>query len=310
MTGVADIRHARVSLAVLFEPDNRPLHDLLAAHGVIATQRGLADGSLPMPELRPELQGWPTGRLWDLGVRALQEPGCGIRIVTPEDDEWPPALPDLTAVPTPADNDLRPAGALCLWACGDRAVAGALARSVTLVGSRASTSYGGHLAAELGYGLAERDWTVVSGGGYGIGAAAHRAAMSCGTTVAVLAYGLDRRYPAGNTALLDRIADSGLLLSLWPPGTPPVKRRFTTNAAPLAALTEGTVAVEAARRSGALTVLHTAVALGRAAMAVPGPVTSAQSAGTNAALREDSRITLVSGVADVLATLDAHTAPA
>lgn len=310
MTGVEDIRFARVSLAVLFEPDSRPLHDLLAAHGVTATWQGLAYGSLPMPELRPELAGLPTGRLWDLGARALQEPGCGIRVVTPEDEDWPPALPDLAAVATPPGTDRPPVGALCLWACGGRAVAGALARSVAVVGSRASTGYGGHVAAELGYGLAGQGWTVASMGGFGIGAAAHRAAMSCGTTVAVLPYGLDRRYPAGNTALLDRIADTGLLLSLWPPGTPPVKHRFTTNAAPLAALTRGTVVVEAGRHSGALTVLRAALELGRPAMAVPGPVTSAQSAGLHAALREDSRITLVTSAADVLATLAAPTAPA
>jgi DNA processing protein len=281
MAGVDEVRSARVTLAVLFEPDSRSLHDLIAAHGVVETLHGLADGALPMPAVRSELRGLPTDRLWELGTRALDTDRGG-RIMTPDDADWPTALPDLAAVPAQPDGDGAPAGALCLWVVGGAPVADTLARSVTVLGSRACTPYGGHLASQLGYGLAEQHWTVVAGGGYGIDAEAHKGAMAGGTTVAVLAYGLDRRYPIGNAGLLDNIAGTGLLISLWPPGTPPLRHRFTANARVLAALTGGTVVVEAARRSGALTVLREAITLGRAAMVVPGPVTSAQSAGSPA----------------------------
>jgi DNA processing protein len=131
-----------------------------------------------------------------------------------------------------------------------------------------------------------------------------------GITVAVLPCGLDRLYPTANASLLNRIADTGLLISMWPPGIGPVRARMAATRTLLAALTEGTVVVEAARRSGALTVLRHTIALGRAAMVVPGPVSSAVSAGCHDALREDSRVLLVTGVADVLAELDAHAAPA
>ncbi|MEJ3741774.1 DNA-processing protein DprA [Actinomycetes bacterium KLBMP 9797] len=304
------VRHARASLAVLFEPGNRQLHDLVAVHGPVATWHGLADGSLPLPGVRGDLRRVPVKRLWEVAARAADTADCGGgRVVTPEDDDWPRGLPDLAAVPARSGGDGAPVGALCLWVRGDAAVADTLALSVTVVGARACTAYGGHVAQHLGYGLAEQGWTVVSGGGFGVDAAAHKAAMVGGVTVAVLPCGLDRPYPIQHAAMLTTIADTGLLVSLWPPGTPPLRPRFTANGWLLAALTGGTVVVEAAHCTGPLIVLQEAIALGRAGMVVPGPVTSAQSAGCHTALREDSRVLLVTGVEDVLAELDAHAAP-
>jgi len=142
---------------------------------------------------------------------------------------------------------------------------------------------------------------VVSGGAYGIDAAAHRGALtSGGITVAVLACGVDRPYPMGNAALFERIANSGLLVSEWPPGTEPHRHRFLIRNRVIAALTSGTVMVEASARSGATSTLRRAAALKRPAMVVPGPVTSAMSVGCHDMLREIAGSRLVTGLAHVL----------
>jgi DNA processing protein len=162
----------------------------------------------------------------------------------------------------------------------------ALHRAVAVVGARASTSYGNHVAQELGYGLASRGWAVVSGGAYGIDAAAHRGALAAGgVTVAVLACGVDRAYPAEHASLFERIVDDGLLISEWPPGADPHRHRFLIRNRVIAALSRGTVVVEANARSGARQTLGRAALLGRAVMAVPGPVTSAMSVGCHQLLR-------------------------
>src|SRR5690606_18911286 len=116
---------------------------------------------------------------------------------------------------------------LCLWLRGPWPLAEALDRSIAVVGARAATGYGEHVAAELAYGVADRGWTVVSGGAYGIDSAAHRGTLSAGgVTVAVLACGVDRAYPASNASLFERIAETGLLISEWPPGAEPHRHRF------------------------------------------------------------------------------------
>ena len=108
---------------------------------------------------------------------------------------------------------------VALWVRGPARLDELADRSVAIVGSRASTAYGEHVAAELGHQLGERGWTVVSGGAFGIDAAAHRGALAAeAPTMAVLACGVDRPYPAAHGALFDRIAETGLLVSEWPPG--------------------------------------------------------------------------------------------
>ena len=162
---------------------------------------------------------------------------------------------------------------------------------VAVVGSRSATAYGSHVATELGYGLASRGWTVVSGGAYGIDAAAHRGALSAGgVTAAVLACGVDRPYPAGHASLFERIAEQGLLISEWPPGADPHRYRFLVRNRVIAGLTRGTVMVEANARSGARQTLGRAAALRRPAMVVPGPVTSAMSVGCHQAIRAGGRL--------------------
>lgn len=247
----------------------------------------------------------------------------GIRLVTPEHEDWPHfafAAMEATAQRRWAqwqggDRAPRPAGEavppLALWVKGSLPMRMLAVRSVGIVGARAATEYGVHVASELGYGLAGREVVVVSGGAYGIDAAAHRGALAAdGATILVSAGGLDRPYPAGHADLFARVADSGLVISESPPGAAPHRRRFLSRNRLIAALSTGIVVVEAGRRSGALNTAAHARRLGRALMAVPGPVTSAASVGCHDLLRggdggDADVVRLVTGVDDVLAEIGA-----
>jgi DNA processing protein len=175
--------------------------------------------------------------------------------------------------------------------------------AVALVGARAASAYGLHVAAELAFALAEAGVPVVSGGAYGIDAAAHRGALDAqaAPTVAVLACGVDVAYPRGNDQLLSRIAEHGVVLSEVPPGSAPTRVRFLVRNRLIAALAAGTVVVEAAPRSGSLSTAGRAADLVRPVMAVPGPVTSVSSAGCHELIRQGA--TLVTDAADVLEQL-------
>jgi DNA processing protein len=244
----------------------------------------------------------------------------GIRLVVPESPEWPhfacAALQRAAGRLAAAVGDGPhrrglsgdPVPPVALWVQGGGVELATLGmRSVGLVGSRSATSYGEHVAADLGYGLAGRAVVVVSGGAYGIDAAAHRAALTAqGPTVLVSAGGLDRPYPAANTSLYERVAAAGLVISESPPGCAPHRLRFLTRNRIIAALATGVVVVEAAARSGAINTAGHARTLGRPLMAVPGPVTSAMSAGCHALLRDEVQpALLVASVADVLAVVGA-----
>lgn len=143
--------------------------------------------------------------------------------------------------------------------------------------------------------------TVVSGGAYGIDAAAHRGALAAdgGATLAVLAGGLDRLYPRGNTQLLETLRERHLLISEAPPGTAPTRWRFLARNRLIAALSRVTVVVEASWRSGALSTARLADQLSRPVGAVPGPVTSAASAGAHRLIRERGAV-LITEPADLL----------
>ena len=178
-----------------------------------------------------------------------------------------------------------------LWALGPARLDEAAQRAAAVVGTRAATAYGEHVAADLAAGLVERDVAVVSGGAYGIDGAAHRAALAAdGITVAVLAGGLDVPYPAGHSALLHRIGQHGLLLTEYPPGVRPARHRFLTRNRLVAAVAGAAVVVEAGLRSGAANTAAWARALGRVVAAVPGPVTSSASAGCHALLRNGAEL--------------------
>jgi len=219
----------------------------------------------------------------------------GARVIPRGGSEWP------------VEMDHLGAGApYCLWVRGPANVREVWARSVAIVGSRSSTAYGEHVAAMLASGLADEGWAVVSGGAYGIDARAHRGALAAdGTTVAVMAGGIDRLYPEGNASLLARVLDSGAIVAELPPGHAPHRSRFLTRNRIIAA-SQATVVVEAAHRSGALSTAFHAGELGRPLAAVPGPVTSAGSVGCHRLIRDGAvLVTSPRDILDLVEALDA-----
>ena len=211
------------------------------------------------------------------------------RLVTPGEALWPSGLDDLAA-----------AAPACLWVRGRLDVPRLDQRSVALVGSRAATPYGSLLAGELGAGLADDGFAVVSGGAFGIDVAAHRGVLAAGGhTVVLLAGGVDRPYPAGHARVFEAVRnEGGAVVSEVPLGWSPTRSRFLLRNRLIAALARGTVVVEAALRSGALSTARHAAALLRPVGAVPGPVTSMSSAGCHGLIR-DAVATCVTSVAEV-----------
>ena len=304
--GMGEIRMARMALTWLTEPGTRSVSRLVEEVGPVEALHRLLAREVSDQKLRTAVSSrLAGGDPRDIAATAAEQTErVGARLVTPEDDEWPPQVRDLARLPLAnADRrvDQETAPPLCIWVRGAWPLDEALDRSVAVVGSRAATPYGIHVATEIGFGLADRGWTVVSGGAYGIDAAAHRGALNAGgRTVAVLACGVDRPYPVGNTALFDRISDTGLLISEWLPGAEPLRHRFLIRNRVIAAATAGTVLVEAAARSGATQTMRRALALRRPGMVVPGPVTSAMSVGAHELLREQPNARLVTGVPHIM----------
>ena len=302
MTGLGEQRLARAGLTYLAEPGDPALGALLAlcepaevvaaikADLLPATGPGCGDSPASRKALERALARW-RARLPGLPGDADIAAACrdGIRLVCPGDPQWPERLDELGAV--------RP---YALWLRGRVDLPSACRRSVSMVGSRAATGYGAHVAGEIAADLGEQGWTIVSGGAYGIDAAAHRGAQVVGAiTIAVLACGVDYPYPAGHAGLFADIAAAGLVISEWPPGRHPARLRFLVRNRVIAALTCGTVVVEAGGRSGALNTARHAAELGRPLMAVPGPVTSRQSAGCHQIIR-DWGATCVTCAADII----------
>ncbi len=232
---------------------------------------------------------------WDPEPHLERAARVGARVIPRGGPEWPAELDDLGA-----------SAPYCLWVRGTANVRNSWSRSVAIVGSRSSTAYGEHVAATLAAGLADEGWTVVSGGAYGIDARAHRGALAAdGSTVAVMAGGVDRLYPEGNADLLTRVLDSGAIVGELPPGYAPHRSRFLTRNRIIAA-SRATVVVEAAHRSGALSTAFHAGELGRPLAAVPGPVTSASSAGCHRLIRDGAvLVTSPRDILDLVETLDA-----
>ena len=269
-----------------------PTELLAALDGQVPAEAADPGAGTPDARASRALQRW-RGRLAAVDVEAVLEDADRrrIRVLIPGDEEWPSTL-----------DDLQETAPHCLWVQGparlDR-LAGE--RAAALVGSRASTPYGEDVASSLGAAFAGAGGTVVSGGAYGIDAAAHRGALAAqdGATLAVLAGGLDRLYPRGNTQLLERIREQHLLLSEAPMGTAPTRWRFLARNRLIAALSRAVVVVEAAWRSGALSTARLADQLSRPVGAVPGPVTSAASAGCHRLIRERGAV-LVTEPAELL----------
>ncbi|MDJ0316157.1 DNA-processing protein DprA [Arthrobacter antibioticus] len=236
----------------------------------------------------------------------------GGNLLIPEDTQWPRAL-----------EDLELNAPIALWCRGKGNRIPPQSSCIAVVGSRDSTSYGANVSAEITSSLVQRNFTIISGGAYGIDAHAHRGALSAAMpvpltrhtegrtvtvendpaneqppTIAVMAGGVDRFYPSGNEDLLRSIADRGLVVAEVPPGTNPTRYRFLQRNRLIAALCGVTVVVEARWRSGALNTAHHAEALSRVVGAVPGSVYSANSAGCHRLLKEGSAV-CVTDAADI-----------
>ncbi|MEV6114174.1 DNA-processing protein DprA [Streptomyces sp. NPDC052109] len=280
----------RVFLCRVIEPGDEVGGRWVREFGVAEVVRRLRDGAEALPGVSEARWGGLVARARRAEPeRDLATAGkAGARFVGPGDAEWPGQLDDL--------GDARPLG---LWVRGRPSLRMWALRSVAVVGARACTEYGAHVAGTFAAGLAERGWVVVSGGAYGVDGAAHRGALAArGATVAVLACGVDRPYPRGHAALIGRIAEQGLVVGELPPGDHPTPSRFILRNRVIAALTRGTVVVEAACRSGSLATARAAGRLGRFTMGVPGPVTSALSAGVHELLRGEA--TVVTDAAEVV----------
>lgn len=219
---------------------------------------------------RPRLSSGDVTRCLQLAARV------GARLALPGDEVWPAGV-----------DDLGRNAPLALWWRGTAPALASLAHSIALVGARAATGYGEHVAMESSAGLVDRGFTIVSGAAYGIDGMAHRAALaSSGLTVAFLAGGVDRFYPSGHDALLGRIVADGAVVSELPCGAAPTKWRFLQRNRLIAASSAATIVLEAGWRSGSLNTAGHAAALGRSLGAVPGPVTSPTSAGCHRLIRE------------------------
>lgn len=293
-------RLARLALARVVEPGNRAVAAVLEKLPATAVWEDLRRGVGPDRLGQQALDGVVERARGYEPRRDLERlEAVGGRVVCPGDEEWPAVLTWPSGVMTGDVRELAAPWALCVR--GPHRLDQVAASSVALVGARAASPYGTHVAQELGLRLADSGVAVVSGGAYGIDGAAHRGALAAGAapTVAVLACGVDVAYPKGHDRLLAQIARDGLLVSEVPPGSSPTRVRFLVRNRLIAALARGTVVVEAALRSGSLSTAGRAQDLGRVVMAVPGPVTSAMSAGCHALLR-DGRAALVTDAADVL----------
>jgi len=298
MSGLDDERLTRVALSALGEPGDPRLLDAVTRLGPVAVHDLLLSGNTI-----EELQTDPEAR------RSAADPertlahaaDRGLRYVIPGDPEWPVQLDDLaTAAPLQSRGGV-PIG---LWVRGSKRL-DQVAGSVAVVGSRSCTTYGADVAAEIAATLSASGHCVVSGAAYGIDQAGHRGALAGGGgTIAVLACGADRVYPVAHQQLVDHIGTHGAVVSEALPGWSPTQVRFLARNRLIAALTVGTVVVEAAARSGALNTANWATRLNRPVLGVPGPVTSAASEGVHHLIRSQAAVLVTSG-ADVLEVVGA-----
>ena len=301
-------RFARAAWSGIAEPGDRDAGHLVAVLGAEAALAALAatpvptgndvdlralelalaeadDHTLARDDLVDAVKRWRSRVSVPTVLLSLRQAArFGAALLVPDDPDWPIGV-----------DELGEHAPHALWARGDRALLGRLDRSIAIVGARAATGYGEHVTVEASAGLVDRGFTIVSGAAYGIDGIAHRAALaSSGSTVAFLAGGVDRFYPAGHEALLTRIVDRGVVVSEVPCGTAPTKWRFLQRNRLIAAASRATVVVEAGWRSGSLNTASHAATLGRPIGAVPGPVTSAASAGCHRMLRDFTAVCVTS----------------
>jgi len=227
----------------------------------------------------------------DLGLLEEQIEKSGAQFITPESANWPPSLNDLNAAP------------IGLVVKGDLSILSE--RSLAIVGTRNPTPYGVRIAGDFAAGFVDREWNIVSGGAYGVDSAAHKGALIAeGRTIAVLAAGIDVAYPAGNARLFAEIAENGALVSEVLPGAHAIPSRFLTRNRIIAALSQATLVVEAAFRSGSLRTARDAAELMRPVMAIPGPINAPTSEGCHRLIGERAA-EIVTSVTDAIELISA-----
>ncbi|RJQ74376.1 DNA-protecting protein DprA [Pseudonocardiaceae bacterium YIM PH 21723] len=295
-----DLLAARAYLLRVAEPPASALWRFVADQGPIRAAELVRAGKVPVAVAKET----DARRALDPHQDLRAATDCGARLLVPEDPDWPQWPLLVLEQRARWYRDMTPP--LALWCKGPGDLDRLAVRAASIVGARAATGYGEQVATELGYDLADRGWTVISGAASGIDGAAHRGALSArGDTVAVLACGLDQDYPSSHAALLRQITATGLVISEYAPGVRPAKHRFLVRNRLIAALGGGTVVVEAGVRSGAANTAGTAHRLDRPVMAVPGPITSAMSLGCNTMLRA-GYATAVSSCGEVIETIGGY----
>jgi DNA protecting protein DprA len=222
----------------------------------------------------------------DIKAIACSIENTGAEFITPEMEQWPSQLNELAAIPIGLVVKGEPSALK--------------EKSLAIVGTRNPTPYGVRNAGDFAAGFVDREWTIVSGGAYGIDSAAHKGALIAeGSTIAVLAAGIDVAYPAGNARLFAEICENGALVSEVLPGAHAIPSRFLTRNRIIAALSQATLVVEAAFRSGSLRTARDAAELMRPVMAIPGPISAPTSEGCHRLIGERSA-ELVTSVADAV----------
>ena len=297
-------RLARVALSRLTEPGEPKIAALVAQMGAVALLEALSDPAQPSDEARDV-----ASRLRGLDAEGDLAHGArvGVRYVVPGDPEWPTQVDDLMRSEV---LDHRGGPPLGLWVKGPTRL-DELGRAVAIVGSRSATTYGTEVAAGLAATLVRAGHPVVSGAAFGIDQAAHRGALGVdGCDIAVLACGADRAYPSAHRDLLDHLGRTSAVIAEVSPGCAPTRGRFLSRNRLIAALTCGTVVVEAASRSGALNTASWATRLNRHLMGVPGPVTSAQSQGVHELIRSGAATLVTHGeqVLEIVGDVGTHLA--
>jgi DNA processing protein len=292
-------RLARAALMRMAEAGDPVMGRLIARYGpqdaLDQARRGVLEPEFEREEgerERPARRRTDLGRLAAAWAARYVDPAADIaagqergdRLIVSGDGEWPTQLDDL--------GDARPFG---LWLAGGANLRLSCLRSVAIVGARAATAYGTTVAADLAAELGGRGWSVISGGAYGIDAAAHRGSLVSGSaTVAVLACGVDVCYPSAHEELFRAVRSNGVVVSERPHGARPTRPHFLVRNRVIAALSRGTVVVEAAARSGALNTASHASGLNRQVMAVPGAITNETSVGCHALIREGKAVCVTS----------------
>jgi DNA processing protein len=283
-------RGARMLLGCAMDAGDPAVADLVQNLGADAAWAKITEGALGEPAAE-------RAALLSLDGVERAAKAAAMRFVVPGDEEWPDGLDDLRHAEHVQRRGGEPLG---LWLRGPGHLAHLMQRSVAVVGSRAATAYGNGIATDLAADLVEHGVTVLSGGAFGIDVAAHRGALAAGgPTVCVLANGVDVAYPPAHAALFETLAKDQLLVSELPPAAHPTRVRFLSRNRLIAAMSQGTVVVEAALRSGARNTASWALGCGRPLMAVPGSVYSRASTATHLMIRNGQAV-LVTSAAEVL----------